>query len=106
MMRGEIWSMRDDLYVSKARPVVIIQSDEISGFDSVVLCLLTTYDSSDIPTRVRVEPTVQNGLEKTSYVMTEKIASVSRAMLGRRIGMLEEEVMREVSEKVAVVLGL
>lgn len=106
MMRGEIWSMRDDLYASKARPVVIIQSDEISGFDSVVLCLLTTYESSSIPTRVRVEPTVQNGLEKTSYVMTEKIASVSRAMLGRRIGMLEEEVMREVSEKVAVVLGL
>lgn len=105
-MRGEIWSMRDDLYASKARPVVIIQSDEISGFDSVVLCLLTTYESSSIPTRVRVEPTVQNGLEKTSYVMTEKIASVSRAMLGRRIGMLEEEVMREVSEKVAVVLGL
>lgn len=106
MMRGEIWSMRDDLYVSKARPVVIIQSDEISGFYSVVLCLLTTYESSGIPTRVRVEPTVQNGLEKTSYVMTEKIASVSRAMLGRRIGTLEEEVMREVSEKVAVVLGL
>lgn len=105
-MRGEIWSMRDDLYASKARPVVIIQSDEISGFDSVVLCLLTTYESSGIPTRVRVEPTVQNGLEKASYVMTEKIASVSRAMLGRRIGMLEEEVMREVSEKVAVVLGL
>lgn len=98
--------MRDDLYASKARPVVIIQSDEVSGFDSVVLCLLTTYDSSAIPTRVRVEPTVQNGLEKTSYVMAEKIASVSRAMLGRRIGMLEEEVMREVSEKVAVVLGL
>lgn len=105
-MRGEIWSMRDDLYAFKARPVVIIQSDEVSGFDSVVLCLLTTYESSGIPTRVRVEPTVQNGLEKTSYVMTEKIASVSRAMLGRRIGMLEEEVMREVSEKVAVVLGL
>lgn len=106
MMRGEIWSMRDDLYASKARPVVIIQSDEVSGFDSVVLCLLTTCESSGIPTRVRVEPTVQNGFEKTSYVMTEKIASVSRAMLGRRIGMLEEEVMREVSEKVAVVLGL
>lgn len=105
-MRGEIWSMRDDLNASKARPVVIIQSDEVSGFDSVVLCLLTAYESSGIPTRVRVEPTVQNGLEKTSYVMTEKIASVSRAMLGRRIGMLEEEVMREVSEKVAVVLGL
>lgn len=105
-MRGEIWSMRDDLYASKARPVVIIQSDEASGFDSVVLCLLTTYDSSGIPTRVRVEPTMRNRLEKTSYVMTEKIASVSRAMLGKRIGALEEEAMHEVSERLRVVLGL
>ena len=95
-----------DAYASKARPVVIIQSDKVSGFDSVVLCLLTTYDSSGIPTRVRVEPTKRNGLEKTSYVMTEKIASVSRAMLGKRIGALEEEAMHEVSERLRVVLGL
>ena len=29
--------MRDDLYASKTRPVVIVQSDEVAGFDSVVL---------------------------------------------------------------------
>ena len=67
-MRGEIWTMRDDLYASKARPVVIVQSDDVQGFDSVVLCLLTTFDSTDVPTRVRVEPSVENGLEKTSFV--------------------------------------
>ena len=40
-MRGEIWTMRDDIYASKARPVVIVQSDEVGGFDSIVLCLMT-----------------------------------------------------------------
>lgn len=105
-MRGEIWTMRDDLYASKARPVVIVQSDEISVFDSVVLCLMTTFESSDIPTRVRVEPSAENGLERTSFVMTEKIASVSRGMLGKRIGVLENDRMDEVAEKLALVLGL
>lgn len=81
-MRGEIWTMRDDLYASKARPVVIVQSDEIVGFDSVVLCLMTTFESSGMPTRVRVEASAENGLERTSFVMTDKIASVSRGMLG------------------------
>ena len=81
-MRGEIWTMRDDLYASKARPVVIVQSDEIVGFDSVVLCLMTTFESSGMPTRVRVESSAENGLERTSFVMTDKIASVSRGMLG------------------------
>lgn len=105
-MRGEIWTMRDDLYASKARPVVIIQSDDVSGFDSVVLCLLTTFDSSTIPTRVRVEPSPQNGLKNVSYVMTEKIASVSRGMLGAKIGVLERETMQAASKNVALVLGL
>ena len=97
-MRGEIWTMRDDLYASKARPVVIVQSDEISGFDSVVLCLMTTF--------VRVEPSAENGLERTSFVMTDKIASVSCGMLGKRIGILERDRMDEVTEKLALVLGL
>lgn len=105
-MRGEIWTMRDDLYASKARPVVIVQSDEICCFDSVVLCLMTTFESSDMPTRVRVEPSVENGLERTSFVMADKIASVSRGMLGKRIGVLESDRMDEVAEKLALVLGL
>ncbi len=105
-MRGEIWTMRDDLYASKARPVVIVQSVEISGFDSVVLCLMTTFESSGIQTRVRVEPSAENGLERTSFVMTDKIASVSRGMLGKRIGVLERDRMDEVTEKLALVLGL
>lgn len=69
--------MRDDLYASKARPVVIVQSDKMSGFDSIVLCL-----------------------------MTDKITSVSRSMLGKRIGVLERDRIDEVSEKLALVLGL
>ena len=105
-MRGEIWTMRDDLYASKARPVVIVQSDEIVGFDSVVLCLMTTFESSGMPTRIRVEPSEENGLDRTSLVMTDKIASVSRGMLGKRIGILERDRMDEVAEKLALVLGL
>ena len=31
-MRGEIWTLRDDRYASKARSVVIVQSDEVRGF--------------------------------------------------------------------------
>lgn len=37
MKRGEIWSLRDRQYASKARPVVIIQSDKHESFDSVIL---------------------------------------------------------------------
>ena len=48
MKRGEIWTLRDRQYASKARPVIVIQNDAFDAFDSVILCLFTTYDSSKI----------------------------------------------------------
>lgn len=84
-MRGEIWTMKDDLYASKARPVVIVQSDKIRGFDSVVLCLMTTFESSGIPTRVRVEPSTDNGLDRTSFVMTDAQGRMDFAELAARL---------------------
>ena len=88
MKRGEIWTLMDSGYARKARPVVVVQSDEIDNFDSVVLCLFTTYESSKIPTRVCIPPDAINGLIKTSYVMTDKIISVDKRILGEKVGNL------------------
>ena len=54
MKRGEIWTLQDRQYASKARPVLIIQSDKQDVFDSCVLCLFTTYDSARIKYRNRI----------------------------------------------------
>ena len=54
MKRGEIWTLRDRQYASKARPVIVIQNDAYDNFDSVILCFFTTYDSSEIEVRVPV----------------------------------------------------
>lgn len=106
MRRGEIWTLHADGYASKPRPVVIVQSDAVDRFDSVVTCLLTSYDSSEIGTRVRLDPTAENGLNKTSYVMTDKIVTVNRKLLGYRFGVVGDVAMREVDRQLAVVLGL
>lgn len=106
MKRGEIWTLRDTNYASKARPVVIIQSDALEAFDSVILCLFTTFKSDSIPTRVYVEPTAANGLERASYVMTDKIVTVDRSLLGFRIGELDKVTMDSISKQLAVVLEI
>lgn len=41
MRRGEVWTLRDDGYASKARPVVVVQDETVAEFDSIILCLLT-----------------------------------------------------------------
>ena len=106
MKRGEIWSLRDRQYASKARPVVIIQSDKHESFDSVILCRFTTYDSSSIPTRVLIQASLQNGLYKDSYVMTDKIVTVDKSLLGEKIGSLTEKDMEAVSVQLKAILDL
>ena len=106
MKRGEIWTLQDKHYASKARPVVVIQSDRHNSFDSIILCLFTSYESGDISTRVPVEPSAKNGLQRASYVMTDKIVTVDKNMLGKRVGVLSDENMSAVSEQLKTILGL
>ncbi|MDR1852840.1 MAG: type II toxin-antitoxin system PemK/MazF family toxin [Propionibacteriaceae bacterium] len=105
MHRGEVWTLRDERYASKARPVVVVQSDQVS-FDSVVVCLFTTFDSSTVSTRILIPAAQGNGLTKDSYVMTEKLASISSDELGSRIGVLTKEQMSEVARGIRQVLAL
>ena len=106
MNRGEIWTLQDRQYASKARPVVVVQNDAYQTFDSVVLCLFTTFESESIPTRVFIKATKQNGLYKDSYVMTDKIVTVDKGMLGERLGILSKKDMDAVSKQLRVILGL
>ena len=54
MKRGEIWTLRDDNYASKARPVVIVQNDDYNDFDSIILCLFTSFEAEYRDTRVMI----------------------------------------------------
>ena len=106
MRRGEVWTLRDDSYASKARPVIVIQDEDIAAFDSIILCLLTTFDSEQIETRVRIEPTMTNGLDRLSYAMTDKIVTVDKNLLGQCIGEISTEDMAIINTSLMRILGL
>ena len=106
MKRGEIWTLRDRQYASKARPVIVIQNDEFDSFDSVILCLFTTFDSSQIKVRVPISPTPKNGLHSLSYVMTDKIVTVDKTLLGEKIGVVSDIDMETISEHLRAILAL
>ena len=106
MKRGDIWTLHADGYASKPRPIVIVQSSDMMLFQSVVTCLITSYDSTAVPTRIRIEPADTNGLKKTSWVMTEKIVTVNQDLLGTKIGELPSEAMHEISRQIAHILGI
>jgi mRNA interferase MazF len=87
LSRGEVWTVSGyGAYAGKARPGVVIQSPEYPT-DSVTLCLLTT-DEAPIQLRPVVAPSLQNGLERLSRLMVDKLTTVPRTKLGRRLGRL------------------
>jgi mRNA interferase MazF len=54
----------------KPRPTVIVQSDAYnSSHDSIVICPLTSYLTEELEYRIRLLPTVENGLGKESEIM-------------------------------------
>ncbi len=105
MKRLEIWTAAAGLnYANKPRPVVILQDDRIPT-QSVTICGLTS-DPADAPFyRPNVEAGERTGLREPSRIMVDKITSVPRSKLGRRIGVLSANEEAELRQAVLMFLG-
>lgn len=107
MRRGEVWTLAGGpAYAGKPRPAVILQSDLFDGTASVTVCAFTT-DPTEAPIfRLPVEPTEGNGLRQPSSLMVDKITTVPRQRMGRRIGRLADTDLVRLRQAVVVFLGL
>jgi mRNA interferase MazF len=107
MRRGEVWTIAGGKdYAGKPRPAVIVQDDRFDATNSIILCAFTT-DPTEAPLlRLTIEPNERNGLKVLSRVMVDKIATVSKAKVGRRIGRLDDEDMARLNRAIIVFLGL
>ena len=107
MKRAEIWTVAGGPdYVGKPRPALIVQDDAFAGTASITVCPLTTQVVDAPLVRLPIEPTKLNGLNATSHVMVDKITTVVKAKIQKRVGKLTEEDMIRVNRAVLVFLGL
>ena len=107
MKRGEIWTVAGGPdYASKPRPAVVVQDERFDVTDSITICAFTTTHQ-DAPTfRLQIDPTDINGLDQSSWLMVDKISSVPRTKMGRRVGRLAEEEIGRLNQALIVFLGL
>ncbi|YCI05533.1 type II toxin-antitoxin system PemK/MazF family toxin [Ensifer sp. D2-11] len=104
--RGSIYTMAaKGAYTGKPRPAIIIQNDEIP-FDSVVV-VPTTTTWVDAPWfRIEIDPTEANGLTERCYAMSDKIVTIPKANLGKKLGALDEIPIKLLESAVLEVIGL
>lgn len=107
MKRGEVWTAAGGKdYAGKPRPVVIIQDDRFSATASVTVCAFTT-DPTDAPLiRLDIAPSDANGLREPSRLMIDKLTTIARSKLGRRIGRLDPAEIQRVNRAILVFLGI
>ena len=74
-------------YTGKPRPALVVQADLFNDTHaSLTICPITT-DVIDTPLfRITVPPGARTGLAAASQVMVDKIVSVPRVAISKRIG--------------------
>jgi mRNA interferase MazF len=107
MKRGEVWTVSAGVpYAGKPRPAVIVQEDRFEATSSITICAFTT-DPTDAPLlRMLIEPSDRNGLANASRLIIDKITTVPKARLGKRIGKLNDEDVVRLNRALTVFLGL
>ena len=107
MRRGDVWTASGGQdYAGKPWPVVIVQDDSFDATASITVCVFTT-DETDAPLiRLLIVPTELNGLRFASCLMVDKITTVPKAKLGKRIGRLDDGDISRLNQAILVFLGL
>jgi len=105
--RGEIWTVSGGApYAGKPRPAVIVQEDRFDSTSSITLCAFTTNPTEAPLLRMVVEPSDRNGLSIASRLMIDKVTTVPKSRIGKRIGMLNDEDVVRLNRALTVFLGL
>ena len=106
MRRGDLVTVAMAGDFGKPRPALVIQSDHFEDAATVTV-LLVSSTLVDAPLiRVAVAPTANNGLQKPSQIMIDKVMSIRRDKVGPVLGSLEGDTMLSVTRSLAVFLGL
>ncbi len=102
--RGEVWEV--ELSAGATQRALVLSADVLNSGPAgivIVLWITTRYMAQYL--HVEVKPP-RSGLAQTSYVQCDEIQTVRKSRLKRHVGTLEKETMREIEERLQLVLDL
>jgi len=107
MKRGDVVLVVVPGDYGKPRPAVAVQTDLVNDtHSSIVVCPITSHLLDAELFRLTIEPSSDNGLQKTSQIMVDKIVAVRRDKIREGIGNLDEKQMLRLESSMALWLGL
>ena len=105
-MRGDFVTIAMQGDFGKPRPALVVQANVFDEHSSLTVLPVTSTLLAAPLLRITVEPSDENGLQKTSQIMVDKILTVKRDKVGPAIGRINATLMVEVERCMAVFLGI
>ena len=106
MIRGDFVTIAMQGDFGKPKPALVIQADQFSEHTTVTILPVTSMIAAAPLLRITVQPSIENGLQKTSQVMLDKAMTVKRDKIGQTFGHIEVDTLVEVERCLAVFLGI
>ncbi len=104
--RGDLVTVTIQGDFGKPRPALIIQANQFSEHTSVTVLPVTGTIVNAPLLRITLQPSDENGLQKTSQVMVDKTVTIKRDKLGATFGRVDGDAMIEIERCLAVFLGI
>ena len=122
--RGEIWlvdynykvkkgkerELEIESYIKKIRPSVVVSNDAQNEYDLEIFAVPLSSQELEIirPHELLIKKNKENGLDKDSKILFNRLRNVEKdtRLENERIGVLDKETMKEVNEKLKLVLDL
>ena len=108
--RGEVWLVNFDptvgTEIKKIRPAVVVSSDAVGRLPIKLVAPLTEWKEYFSPNiwHVRIDPTLANGLTKTSAADALQLRGMDHQRFIRRLGQLPPTTMEEIVLALAAVI--
>ena len=89
------------------RPVLIVQNDIGNKYSPTVIAAAVTSQikKANMPTHIEIDAQ-SGGLSKDSVILMEQIRTIDKERLRDKIGRLDDELMSQVDNAIAISFGL
>lgn len=107
LKRGDIVTCASNGDYGKPRPAVIIQSDLFNKTHaSITVCPVTSHLVEAPLFRPLLSPNKANGLKQASQIMVDKMVSLPREKIHKKLGALNQEQQNHLEQAIQLWLSL
>jgi len=100
--------LKEGFEKQKGRPALVISNEKLEKrYKDVILAAITSHIPPEImEVEIILEPDGSTGLLKRSLLRLDFIMTIPEELISRKIGLLKENLMKEVKQKLKIVFGI